>query len=89
MGGEGNWDTVKKPGKNGIRIVLISLAWWGLMVADTRHDSYSPAAHEDWCAAAKDVVWVVYELAALAAKLKKRSREDVEGSSAPEKRCRC
>ena len=66
--GKGDWTALRKPGRNGIRIVLLSLAWWGLIVADTRRDSYSAVAHEDWSTASKDVAWVVSKLATWAGK---------------------
>ncbi|KAI1784624.1 hypothetical protein LXA43DRAFT_867160, partial [Ganoderma leucocontextum] len=28
IGGHGDWDALKRPGKNSLRIVLLSLAWW-------------------------------------------------------------
>lgn len=62
-GGTGPWDALKKPGKNGLRIVLLSLAWWGLEVLDTEQPHYTKEAHEDWNHAVKDVLWVISEMA--------------------------
>lgn len=44
-----------KPGKNGIILVLLTLAWW--KGAETGETS------DDWLEATADVAWVVYEMA--------------------------
>ncbi|KAI9070334.1 hypothetical protein FKP32DRAFT_1558137, partial [Trametes sanguinea] len=55
IGGNGDWDCLEKPGKNGILIVLLSLVWW---------KQQSPAASVgDWEAAVRDVCWVIRSMA--------------------------
>lgn len=56
-GGEGDWDALEKPGKNGFLIVLISLWWWKGVA--------SSATMGDWSAAMEDVAWVVSSMAAV------------------------
>ena len=64
IGGCGEWEVLKKPGKNGLRIVLLSLAWWGLRAKDRTLEDFSSAALKEWSSAAKDVAWVIFKMAA-------------------------
>ncbi|KAI0716930.1 hypothetical protein C8Q76DRAFT_616890, partial [Earliella scabrosa] len=52
-GGEGPWDELSVPGKNGMLIVLLSLLWWHGIMSETRGD---------WEAAVRDVVWVLQQM---------------------------
>ncbi|KAI1789292.1 hypothetical protein LXA43DRAFT_893083 [Ganoderma leucocontextum] len=62
-GGTGPWNTLKKPRKNELWIVLLALVWWGLQVTDMKNDYYNEMAHNEWTSAAKDVVWVSTQMA--------------------------
>ncbi|KAH9845987.1 hypothetical protein C2E23DRAFT_745137 [Lenzites betulinus] len=56
IGGEGDWDVLKSPGKNGVLIVLLSLVWWREVA--TEHTVHL------WTSAVADVGWVVSSMAA-------------------------
>ena len=64
IGGRGEWEALKKPGKYGLRVVLLSLAWWGLQAKDRKPEDSSNAAIKEWVSAAKDVAWVISKMAA-------------------------
>ncbi len=54
-GGNGDWDVLKNPGKNGLMMVLLSLSWW--------HGVLSSATRMEWQAAVIDVSWVISSMA--------------------------
>lgn len=60
--GHGDWDVLKKPGKNGLHIVLLLLAWWGLLAADTLCNGYDIRDHKHWNDVVKDVAWVITQM---------------------------
>ncbi|KAI1782807.1 hypothetical protein LXA43DRAFT_846143, partial [Ganoderma leucocontextum] len=53
-GGEGPWDALKKPGQNGMLMVLLSLVWWKEIATD--------ATASEWLAAVRDVGWVLAKM---------------------------
>ncbi|TFK80228.1 hypothetical protein K466DRAFT_504261 [Polyporus arcularius HHB13444] len=55
VGGEGDWADLKKPGKNGLLIVLLTLTWWD--------DAATDATRSQWHAAVEDVSWVIVSMA--------------------------
>ncbi|TDL14269.1 hypothetical protein BD410DRAFT_734350, partial [Rickenella mellea] len=73
--GEGSWEDLKKPGRNGFLGVLMALAWWksGLRGADS----------SDWNAAVADVEWA---LTGLLKQVRRKRPISAEGSSAPPKK---
>ncbi|KAI9070211.1 hypothetical protein FKP32DRAFT_1558348 [Trametes sanguinea] len=60
IGGQGDWDALVQPGRNGILIVLLSLVWWRAAATSSTLD--------DWHAAVQDVRWVVVSMARSALK---------------------
>ncbi|KIP01351.1 hypothetical protein PHLGIDRAFT_44687, partial [Phlebiopsis gigantea 11061_1 CR5-6] len=53
--GKGPWDSLVRPGKNGILMVLLALRWW--------HGALSANAESSqWTDAVADVTWVVAEM---------------------------
>ncbi|OJT12471.1 hypothetical protein TRAPUB_10979 [Trametes pubescens] len=69
-GGHGDWEVLKKPGKNGFLIVLLTLVWW--------RECASVSTMADCSAAISDVSWVISAIAAAAVGVnpsKKRSSE--------------
>ncbi|EIW53636.1 uncharacterized protein TRAVEDRAFT_94269, partial [Trametes versicolor FP-101664 SS1] len=50
IGGSGDWNALRAPGKNGLLIVLLSLAWW--------REAATNATMQRWTAALADVAWV-------------------------------
>ncbi|KAI9068212.1 hypothetical protein FKP32DRAFT_1562193, partial [Trametes sanguinea] len=55
IGGQGSWEALTQPGKNGILIILLSLSWW--------RSSATSATLDDWAAAVQDVGWVIQSMA--------------------------
>ncbi len=55
VGGEGTWDNLRYPGKNGMLMVLLSLWWWR---------GIATATIDDWTVAVHDVCWVLEKMAA-------------------------
>ncbi|KAI9061266.1 hypothetical protein FKP32DRAFT_1576315 [Trametes sanguinea] len=53
--GSGSWEALSQPGKNGILIVLLSLAWW--------RNNATEVTLKDWDAAVQDVGWVIKSMA--------------------------
>ncbi|EIW56589.1 uncharacterized protein TRAVEDRAFT_81082, partial [Trametes versicolor FP-101664 SS1] len=51
IGGDGDWECLTNPGKNGMFIVLISLVWW--------REQATAQTLDDWAAAVADVEWVI------------------------------
>lgn len=47
------WTRLSKSGSNGMFIVLVSLAWWKMMIGD---------ADDNWRKAITDVTWVLHEM---------------------------
>ncbi|KAG1891794.1 uncharacterized protein F5891DRAFT_964070 [Suillus fuscotomentosus] len=61
---DGSWDSLNKPGTNGMLSVVATLKWWA--------DDADGKGHEDlcWKEAADDVVWVLDQLIASRSALK-------------------
>jgi hypothetical protein len=53
------WDALRKPGGSGVFLVLVVLLWWRLKLTKEG----SPATMTKWEDAAKDVIWVLGQLA--------------------------
>ena len=75
----GNFDTLVRPGKNGMFLVLLSLCWWADAL-DTPTDDVS------WCGAMNDVLWVLFQLAQSEEREGKRPLEASSPSRRPLKR---
>ncbi|KAF7795563.1 hypothetical protein EIP86_006725 [Pleurotus ostreatoroseus] len=75
--GTGGWDKLRRPGKNGMLLVLLSLWWW---------KSHPSVADRAWLAAVDDVQWVLTALLSRAAQ--KRASDDEEESRPSAKRAR-
>ncbi|RDX40321.1 hypothetical protein OH76DRAFT_1459537 [Lentinus brumalis] len=85
IGGEGDWEALKKPGKNGLLMVLLSLAWWS--------DAATAATRSQWDIAVKDVSWVMVSMGKGAASSagateRKRSSSMVDDQRRASKRSR-
>ncbi|KAI9061403.1 hypothetical protein FKP32DRAFT_1576114 [Trametes sanguinea] len=68
IGGQGSWEDLTQPGKNGMLIILLSLSWW--------RGSATAATLDDWNAAVEDVSWVIQSMARAAIQ---RGDEDGQG----------
>ncbi|KAI9062818.1 hypothetical protein FKP32DRAFT_1603808 [Trametes sanguinea] len=55
IGGHGDWDCLRNPGKNGMLMVLLSLVWW--------REQWPEQSATDWKMAVKDVTWVLASMA--------------------------
>lgn len=69
--GAGGWEKLRRPGKNGILIVLLTLWWW---------KAQPLVVEKDWLVAVDDVRWVLEVLLSLTAQ--KRTSES-EGEPGP------
>ncbi|KAI9063908.1 hypothetical protein FKP32DRAFT_1571013 [Trametes sanguinea] len=56
--GDGEWECLVSPGKNGLLIVLLSLVWW--------HEVATDQTLSLWTTAISDVAWVITTMAAAA-----------------------
>lgn len=74
----GQFDTLMRPGKNGMFLILLSLCWW----ADALD---LPTEDPSWRNAMNDVAWVLSQLAQAGNNEGKRSLEDVPPSPRPHK----
>ena len=75
----GSFDTLIRPGKNGMFLVLLSLCWW----ADALD---TPTEDSSWRGAMNDVLWVLSQLAGSEGKEGKRTLETASPSHRPLKR---
>lgn len=72
IGGSGDWNALRAPGKNGLLIVLLSLAWW--------REAATNATMQRWTAALADVAWVIQSMAAQALQDKELSARAISSS---------
>lgn len=79
--GDGDWLELRKPGKNGLFLALLTLFWWRRLE--------SPPS-QDWLDAVLDVRWVMLRLQHNETHPRKRASElsDDYDSERPEKRAR-
>ncbi|KAF7798118.1 hypothetical protein EIP86_009333 [Pleurotus ostreatoroseus] len=65
--GTGGWEKLRRPGKNGVLLVLLSLWWW----------KAHPSADENaWAVAVEDVKWVLEALLSRATQKRVSDGED-------------